>query len=66
MLKSLHRRPAIAPGRCEGPPWSPPGTRPASVGRRGSCPSGRRSCPLASGECSHPLTLVADPAHNAG
>jgi hypothetical protein len=33
------------------PPCCLPGTLPAWGDHRGSCPSGRRSCPLASGAC---------------
>lgn len=56
------RPPGSAPARSSDPPCCPPGTPPGSGGRRGSCPSGRRSCPPSSAACSHLRPPAADPA----
>ena len=49
------RLPTTAPVQCVGQPYCLRGILPASGGRRGFYPSGRRSCPLASAAYCRPL-----------
>lgn len=65
-LPAVNRPLNWAPARCGGRPCCPRGTPRAWAGRRGSCPSGRRSCRRASAACSRPRFAAAGPGFWGG